>query len=81
MRYYTWTGAALLMLCSCATTPPASTGDPSFKSLADAQAYYDKLEQQQRKMLANFPSIVRAPCPSEPGLVPEPRPSEQSRLK
>lgn len=61
----------LLVLSGCVTNPGGSTaGDPSFRSLADAQAYYDKLEQQQRKMLANFPSIKRALCPQEPGQLP-----------
>ena len=65
----------LVALAGCASNAPSSGGtstaaDPTFRSLTDAQAYYDKLEQQQRKMLANFPSIKRAPCPPEPGQIP-----------
>jgi hypothetical protein len=65
----------LLVLAGCAsngTPPPATTtaADPTFRSLTEAQAYYDRLEQQQKKLLANFPSIRREPCPLEPGLVP-----------
>jgi hypothetical protein len=66
---------AFVALAGCASNAPSSGGtstaaDPTFRSLTDAQAYYDKLEQQQRKMLANFPSIKRAPCPPEPGQIP-----------
>jgi hypothetical protein len=60
-----------LVAAGCAATGGApSQADPTFKSLTDAQAYYDRLEQQQKKMLANFPSIRRAPCPPEPGQIP-----------
>lgn len=63
--------AVLLVTAACAPTSGASSsGDPTFKSLTDAQAYYDRLEQQQKKMLANFPSIRRSPCPPEPGQMP-----------
>jgi len=63
--------AVLLATAGCAATGGASSsGDPTFKSLTDAQAYYDRLEQQQKKMLANFPSIRRSPCPPEPGQIP-----------
>jgi hypothetical protein len=62
----------LLVTGGCASSPSSpSGGDPTFRSLTEAQAYYDRLEQQQRKMLTNFPSIKRAPCPPEPRL-PEP---------
>jgi hypothetical protein len=57
--------------CASSGSGAPTTGvDPTFKSLTDAQAYYDRLEQQQRKLLANFPSIKRAPCPPEPGQLP-----------
>lgn len=64
----------LVFVAGCAANASSTTtsGDPTFKSLTDAQAYYDKLEQQQKRMLANFPSIRRAPCPPEPGQVPAP---------
>jgi len=63
--------AVLLATTGCvATATPSSSSDPTFKSLTDAQAYYDRLEQQQKKMLANFPSIRRSPCPPEPGQIP-----------
>lgn len=62
-----------VFVAGCAANAGSTTsGDLTFKSLTDAQAYYDKLEQQQKRMLANFPSIRRAPCPPEPGQVPTP---------
>ena len=69
MKYLLLT--VLLITAGCVAGNSASApGDPTFKSLTDAQAYYDRLEQQQKKMLANFPSIRRAPCPPEPGQMP-----------
>ena len=62
--------AVIVIVAGCAATGGSASGDPTFKSLTDAQAYYDRLEQQQKKMLANFPSIRRAPCPPEPGQLP-----------
>lgn len=69
-----WSLVVLVLLAGCAEggSPTTTGGDMTFKSLTDAQAYYDKLEQQQKRMLANFPSIRRAPCPPEPGQVPTP---------
>ncbi|HET7058923.1 MAG TPA: hypothetical protein VFI05_09325 [Nitrospiraceae bacterium] len=68
MKYFLL--AVVLVTAGCAATTGPSPGDPTFKSLTDAQAYYDRLEQQQKKMLANFPSIRRSPCPPEPGQMP-----------
>ena len=73
MMKHPWLLGFILVAAGCAQGGGGATttaSDPTFKSLTDAQAYYDRLEQQQRKMLANFPSIKRAPCPPEPGLVP-----------
>ena len=68
MKYFLL--AVVLVTAGCAATTGPPPGDPTFKSLTDAQAYYDRLEQQQKKMLANFPSIRRSPCPPEPGQIP-----------
>lgn len=77
MRYFLLAVFLVMTGCVASSGNPSSPEDPTFKSLTEAQAYYDRLEQQQKKMLANFPSIRRAPCPPEPGQIPS---SPQSQL-
>ena len=73
MKYLLLAGLLATVGCAAPGGSSSTPADPTFKSLTDAQAYYDRLEQQQKKMLANFPKIRRAPCPPEPGQIPAPQ--------